>query len=151
MKFESEKEINAPIEKVFEHVSDFAGFENGLKARGAEVKRQDDLAEPGVCLAWDIQYSFRGSRRQANVVIDELRSPNKLKSSAVSSGIVGIVNVRLESLGVNKTKMMIDVNMKSTNLTAKILLKSLTPAKSGLSSRFDNRVGQFAKKIETSV
>ena len=45
MKFVAHEDVEAPIEFVFEQVTDFAAIERSALRRGAEVQRVDDLNE----------------------------------------------------------------------------------------------------------
>ncbi len=149
MKLSTQQDVEAPIEKVFEAVSDFDQFERTLLKRGAKVERVDELKKAAAGMAWDINFSFRGRKRDAKAVIDELKTPEKVKATAISSGVHGLLDVELRALSNDRTRMKIGVDMKPKTLPARILIQSLKLAQNSLKDRFKNRVAEFAKDIET--
>jgi len=150
MKLSTQQDVDASIEKVFAAVSDFEKFEKTLLKRGAKVERLDELKEPAPGMAWDINFRFRGRKREAKATIEELTGPETVKATAISSGIHGYLDIELRSLSQGKTRMKVGVDMRPKTLPARVLIQSLKLAQGTLKTRFKNRVSNFAKDIEQS-
>ncbi len=148
MKFSTREDIEVPIERMFQAVSDFDGFERQALRRGAEVTRHDAYGKPGMGSEWRAEFTFRGKRREANIRIVQFEPPNGYVAETVSGGIEGIATVDLVALSPRRTRMHFSVELMPRSLSARLLVQSLKFAKASLRKRFSNRVAQFAEDIE---
>ena len=122
MKFSAREDIDAPIESVFEAVSDFDAFERrkvAWRGRVYDVDAELVALEPGE------GYTI------------ESRS-NGIESSGV---------VELVALSKTRTRMFVSIDLRPVTLSARLLVQSLRLAKGNLSRRFKTRVHEFAKGL----
>jgi hypothetical protein len=148
MIFETREDINAPIERVFPYISDFAGFERSALRRGAEVKRLDTLRQPGAGMKWDLLFLLRGKRREFQLEMVQYDPPNGMRFHTSTTGVNGVMHVDLIALSRNSTRMSIKLEMQATNLTGRLLLQSLKLAKSSISGRVKTKLYEFARGTE---
>lgn len=148
MKFSTKEDIEAPIDTVFAAVSDFNAFERFALRRGAWVQRVDRKTYPETTIAWDIEFRFRGKKRQFLAELTGFSAPNHELVQFVSGGINGDVLIDLVALSRNRTRLSIALEIKPKNLSARLIVQSLRLAKTRLTNRYKMRVANFAMDIE---
>ena len=150
MKLSTREDIAVPIADVFAHISDFGEFERRAMRRGAEISRIDPPAGPGEGSKWEALFTFRGKERKVKAKVDTLAAPETLTVGSKSGGLDGTFEVRLVALSPSKTRMIVGLELKPTNLSARLLVQSLKLAKGTLTDRFSKAVTDFAKSLEVS-
>lgn len=148
MKFSAREDISAPIDQVFDALSEFEAFERQAMRRGIEVQRTDTLTQPGVGMSWKVAFSMRGRRRDFDLTLVRFESPNEMVFDAKSSGIDADFTVELMALSRSRTRMAIALDITPLNLSARLLVQSLKLAKANLSKRFKLRTAEYAKTLE---
>ena len=148
MKFSTREDINAPIEQVFEMLSEFHAYERSALRRGAEVRRVDRLTVPGVGMMWKAAFVMRGKSRKLDITLAEYDQPNCMVFSSVSKGLTGQLSLDLMAMSRTRTRVSVALELKPQNLSARLLIQSLRLAKSNLSKRLKQRVSDFARDIE---
>lgn len=148
MKFSTQEVLDVPAAAAFALLTDFERFESVAARRGVEVRRTDALADPGVGLAWDATFEVRGRRRSISLQVVRYQPPDLLMLEFTSEGLRGETRVELISLGAEKTRAMISLEMRPATLAARLLLQSLKLAKSRLTRRYKARVGQYMEELE---
>ncbi|MFT5743693.1 MAG: hypothetical protein ACI86S_001766 [Paracoccaceae bacterium] len=148
MKFTTKEDIEAPIDQVFNAVSDFPSFERSALRRGAEVSRVDTFETSQVGSAWDIAFKFRGKERALRATLAEFDAPNSLVADIVSKGIGGVTRVGLVPLSRSRTRLNVEIELTPKSLAAKLLFKSMSLAKGNMNKRLARRVADFAEDIE---
>lgn len=147
MKFSAREDIDAPIESVFEAVSDFDAFERRMLRRGVDIVRDDvaPLDQVGVC--WKAKFSWRGRMYDVDAELVTLNPGEGYCIESRSSGIECLGNVELVALSKTRTRMFVSLDLKPVTLSARLLVQSLRLAKSNLSRRFKVRVHEFASGL----
>jgi hypothetical protein len=148
MKFSTREDIDAPIDQVFEMLSDFDVYERNALRRGADVRRIDDFKVPAVGMQWKAAFTMRGKPRDLEITLAEYDRPNCLLFQSKSSGIEGALSMDLMALSRGRTRLSVALELKPKNLSARLLVQSLKLAKSNLTMRFKQRVADYAKVIE---
>lgn len=148
MKFTTKEDIEAPVERVFDALSDFESYERQALRRGAEVSRTDDLKAPGTGMGWDVTFMFRDRKRNMQITVVSFERPNEMVLTLESSGIDGGFKAELVALSRNRTRLNIEADMKAQTLSARLLIQSLKLARGNLNKRFNVRVADFAQDIE---
>lgn len=148
MKFKTREDIGAPIDHVFGVVSDFEGFQRQALRRGAEIARTDTLSAPGVGMAWDIAFPFRGKRREMQIELTEFDAPAHMLFDSRMTGMRGEMRVDLMALSRMRTRMVLEIGLIPETLAARLLVQSIKLARGSLDKRFQLRVAEFAKNTE---
>lgn len=148
MKFVAQEDVEAPIDFVFEQVTDFAAIERSALRRGAEVQRIDDLDETRPGMKWDAAFDLRGKRREMKLELTELDRPNGLVVASRSPNMAGKMALDLVALSRSRTRINVEIDMTPKTLAAKLLVQSMKLAKSNLTKRFKLRVAGYAKDLE---
>lgn len=148
MEFGTKEDIEAPIEFVFEQMTDFKAIERAAMRRGAEVQRVDDMSHKGVGMKWDATFELRGKTREIELELTEYDPPNGLVMSSRSTGLGGRMAVELVALSKTRTRVTMDVTLEAKNLTARLLVQSLKLARKSLMSRLNERMITYSNEIE---
>ena len=147
MRLHSRDDIEAPIDFVFQQISDFPSFERQALRRGADVKRRG-VEAPGVGSAWDVTFKYRGKDRLLKANVAHFDAPNDYLLLIKSGGITGETLVDLVALARGRTRLTVVTELEANGLPARLLLQSLKLAKSGVNKRLTTRISQFAADIE---
>ena len=103
MKFSAREDIDAPIESVFDAVSDFDAFERRMLRRGVDIVRDNavPLDEVGAC--WKAKVSWRGRVYDVDA---ELVAPERRLLEAASRGLWDAGEEQLDDLGLIVGRMV---------------------------------------------
>ncbi|MHA7850420.1 SRPBCC family protein [Roseovarius sp.] len=148
MKMNAREDVEAPIDFVYEQITDFQAFERRAMRRGAEVLRVDDLKADGPGMAWDITFMLRGKQREVQIELARLDPPNGLTMASRSPTMGGQMVVELVALSRNRTRLNLDIELVPKNLTARLLVQSLKLARKTITRRLRKRVSQYAQELE---
>lgn len=148
MKFTTKEDVEAPVDAVFEMLCDFEGFERSAMRRGAEVQRIDQMHAPGVGMAWRVAFDLRGKRRDMELEMVTFDRPNEMVLESTSPGMLGQMNFELMPLSRSRTRVLVELEIKPLNLSARLLVQSLKLAKNSLTRKYKLRVAEYAKNME---
>ncbi len=148
MKFSAKEDVEAPIDAVFDMMSDFETFERAAMRRGAEVQRVDARTELAVGMTWRAAFNLRGKRRQVEVEMVTFDRPNQMLFECRSQGLLSEMTIDLVALSKSRTRILVAVDIKPLNLSARLLVQSLKLAKSSLTKKYKLRIAEFAKSME---
>ena len=112
MKFGTREDIEAPIEFVFEQMTDFKAIERAAMRRGAEVQRVDKLTQKGTGMMWDAAFELRGKTREIKLELTEYDPPNGLVMASRSAGLGGKMTAELVALSRTRTRVTMDVELE---------------------------------------
>jgi len=147
MKFSSKEDIETPIDRVFEQLTNFEMFERAAIRRGVEIERERDTAQPVVGMAWKARFEMRGRSREARVELTHLDRPNTLRFDAIGKGVDGSFFIDLLPLSQRSTRISVVLDIEPKTLSARLLIQSMKLAKTNLTKRFRKKVREFAKTL----
>lgn len=148
MKLSTREDIEAPVEHVFELLSDFDGIERSVLRRGVDVQRTSDHSTPVSGMCWSVRFQLRGRSRKMEVVLAEYDRPNAMRFNAESNGISGVFTVELIALSKRRTRMAVALDVRPKTLPARLLVQSFKLAKANITKQFKLRVASYAKQLE---
>jgi carbon monoxide dehydrogenase subunit G len=150
MQFTSREDVHAPIDFVFQKASDFEDMAKLARAKGVVINRSDTLQAPGVGMAWEGHFTFRGRKREFAAKVAEYSAPDNYTVTADSDGFEITAIVELVEVKPGLTRMKVDIGMKPKNVTARLFLQSVKLAKTQLMRRYRRRIAEYANGIEGS-
>ncbi len=148
MKFSTREDVEAPIDAVFDMLCDFESFERSAMRRGAEVQRLDEMRVPGVGMTWAAVFDLRGRRRELEIEMVTFDKPNEMVLESTSSGLIGQMSFELVALSRNRTRILVETEIKPINLSARLLVQSLKLAKASLTKKYKKRIAEYARGME---
>jgi uncharacterized protein YndB with AHSA1/START domain len=148
MNFSTQQDIEAPVARVFDALTQFDRYERAAMRRGAEVVRKDGGVDARIGAQWDTRFMLRGKQRQMTVEIVTLEPPTDMVLSLNSRNITGSVRFELFALSKSRTRVAVVTDIRPLTLPAKLFFQSLTLTKATLNKRYRNRIAEFATEIE---
>jgi carbon monoxide dehydrogenase subunit G len=148
MRFASKQDIEAPIEAVFQILSDFEAWERAIMRRGVEVDRKDRLRQNGPGMRWAARFAYRGKVRDLEVELVQIDAPTLMRFASVSQALEGVISIELLELGAKRTRLHTAIDVTPRSITARLFLQSLRLARAKLDRKFDQRVAYLAGDIE---
>lgn len=148
MNFATRDDIEAPIEHVFDQVTDFATFERSIMRRGGGVERiaGSDGAVAGT--KWHVKFLLRGAERSVNAEIGEVDKPNGLMVEITSNSVDATMLIELVALSRARTRLNCKFVAKAKTIAAKVMFQSFRFSRQKNQTRFKSIVSGFAKDIE---
>jgi len=151
MKFSSRTEMALPVNASFAAFADFSMFERAAMRNGVDVRRVDDLTQPGPGMIWEILATFRGKPRRVSARLVDYDAPYSLTYNCEVEGFHGDVKIGLESLNSRTTGVQFSCDLQARSLTSKMMLQSLRLAKGRVNDRLDKGFHRLCKRIEARV
>lgn len=148
MQFTSVQDINAPLDHVFEQISDFDSYEDYAMRIGANVERQDQLTSKAAGMCWNFQGELRGKERDIDIELTEYNPTQQLQFNCVSSGIAALVDMEVMALTKKQTRIKVKVNLTARSISARLVMQSAKLAKNSLQRKFNHRVWTYANYLE---
>lgn len=148
MQFSSKEDIEAPIDEVFDMLSEFEAYERSAIRRGIEVRRIDPAAAPRSGMEWVADFKLRGKPRQMTLHLAKYDPPNVMRFEADSQGLEGVLVLDLLPLSQRRTRMSVILYLAPKTLSARLFVQSLKLAKANLTKRFKLKVADYAKTME---
>ena len=147
MKFSTREDIDAPIEEVFQAVSDFDAFERRMLRRGVDIRRDESIPIDQVGASWKAHFSWRGRAYDVDASLAEVSPGEGYVIESRSNGVECLGGVELVALSKTRTRLFVSLDLKPKTLSARLLVQSLKLAKGNLNRRFKARVHEFAKSL----
>jgi hypothetical protein len=148
MKFSTQQDVNAPIEAVFEMLTEFDTYEKAATRRGADVARVSVGAEGGFGAAWHVRFPLRGKERDARLEVTRCQAPGDFEVSLQSRNVTGELVCRLTALSPSKTRLAVAFEVRPITLPGRVLIQSLKLAKARTSAKFKARIAEVASDME---
>jgi hypothetical protein len=148
MKLNGRTDVQAPVEFVFDALSDFGFWERAALRRGAEVTRTDKLRAPGAGMGWMIRFGWRGRERQMHVVVKQLDRPTLLSFDGDSPAAEGGAVLEVVPLSSTRARILVQTTVKPRTLAARLMIQSMRIARGKVTARFDKKLRQMAQIIE---
>ena len=148
MEFSARDDIEAPIDYVFEQVTDFATFERSIMRRGGDVERIAGGDTPEVGTKWRVNFRMRGKERTVRAQVVQLDAPNSLKIDVNSVSADGTMTIELVALSKARTRLIVTADAGAKTIPAKLFFQSLRFARGKTDGKFKALVSGFAKEVD---
>jgi len=148
MELSTREDIEAPIDFVFEQVTDFPTFERSIMRRGADIERLKGDAKAAIGTRWQVKFLMRGSERKVNAEIVEIDGPSNITLHMTSKNADADMKIDLVPLSRARTRINVRVEASAKTIPAKLFFQSLRFARQKTLSRFKAVVMNFADDVE---
>ncbi len=148
MQFSAREDIEAPINAVFDMVSDFERFERMAMRRGIDVRRSDSEAIFAAGTEWQTEFKLRGKLREMSVVMTDYDRPSQMRFEASSKGMTGLTSVDFLALSPRRTRLSLEMSLAAKTLPARLLLQSVKLGQSRFRKQLQSRLSDFARELE---
>lgn len=148
MKLSGRTDVQAPVEFVFDAISDFDFWERAALRRGAEVTRTDKLRHPAPGMSWMIRFGWRGRERQMHVVLKQMDRPLALALDGDSPSVEGGAVLELVALSATRVRILVQTTIKPRTLAARLFVQSMRLARGKVTARYEKKLRQMASIIE---
>ena len=147
MKFSSREDIEAPIETVYESVTDFDRFERQLLRRGVDVTRDDSTPATQVGAKWQAQFVWRGRSHLVDAEMVTVDPDTGFSIESRSGGVVCMGIIDLVALSKTRTRLFASIDLRPTTLSSRLFIQSMKLAKGSLNRKFKSGVAELAARI----
>ena len=110
--------------------------------------RVDKLGKPARGAQWQALFTMRQKPRKVLITLEGYEPHTAMRFDGESKNIQGVLSIELLELSAYYTRVQVRMDLRPTNLTARIMLQSLRLAKSRLTERFKARTEAFARAIQ---
>lgn len=148
MDFSARDDIEAPIDYVFQQVTDFPSFERSIMRRGGDVERLQGGDAAVVGTKWQVKFRMRGKERLVNAVLSQVDAPNGLTIDVTSPSVDGRMVVELVALSRARTRIHVHAHTGAKTIPAKLLFQSIRFTRGRTERRFKSLVTTFAEDVE---
>ena len=148
MEFSATEDIDAPMERVFELLSDFDHYERQAIRRGIDVRRISAASSGPLGRAWDARFDLRGRPRELRLDLVREETPQGLTFAAVSNGISASMEIDLIALSSRRTRMTAVLKVEPRTFSARLMLQPVRLGQRKMTRRYRQRVGEFAKLLD---
>lgn len=149
MKLSTREDIDAPIDTVYQAVTDFDAFERQLLRRGVDVTRDESCPTDAPGVRWKAKFDWRGRAQDLDAELVAIDAGQGYAIEGKASGVLCMSVVDLVSLSKTRTRLFVSMDLRPTTLSSRLFVHSLKLAKGSLGRRFKARVAEFAAGIDT--
>ncbi len=147
MKLSTREDIEAPIGKVCEAVTDFDEFERQMLRRGIDIARDDDCPPPNIGARWQARVKWRSRRHDVRAELVSVDPGTGYAIEISGAGVVCLAVVDLVPLSKARTRLLVSMDLKPTTLSSRLFIQTLKLTKRSLTKRFKQRVVSFAESV----
>ncbi|MEM6635940.1 MAG: SRPBCC family protein [Pseudomonadota bacterium] len=148
MKLSARSDIEAPIEQVFDRLTDFEAHERQALKRGVNIARLDAVHGLGTGMSWETRFAFRGRERRVIVNLQKYDPYQTLEFSLAAALLAGVFETELITLAERRTRLILRLELRPANLRGRLLIQTLKLRKSDLQGRLEERLSDFSDALE---
>jgi len=150
MKFKTSEDVDAPLELVWQHFTNFSGFEDDARGRGIEITRVGNWSQTAEGVEWRGAMNIRGKRRPISSKVSRLLPPE----TCIVESRIGGMNCHYEmgfvSLAAEVTRVNLVLELSPDTLTARLLLQTLKLARRRVMQRMQGILARQGNQAEAA-
>jgi hypothetical protein len=148
MKFKVSEDVDAPQAMVWARFTDFSGFENDARGRGATLTRLGNWTETALGVEWRGEVTVRGKSRPIAAKVTQLVA----QELCVIESRIGGMNCHHEMsfipLSGAVTRVGLVLDLSADTLTARLLLQTLKLARGRVLQRLQGMIARQGNAAE---
>lgn len=148
MKFKVSEDVDAPQAMVWARFTDFSGFENDARGRGATLTRLGNWTETAQGVEWRGEVTVRGKSRPITAKVTQL-VPQEM---CIVESRIGGMNCHHEmsfiALSGAVTRVGLVLDLSADTLTARLLLQTMKLARGRVLQRLQGILARQGNVVE---
>jgi hypothetical protein len=148
MKLTARTDLDAPASFVYAALADHAAWERDAAQRGIDIERPADMPLSGLGAGWRVKVPFRGQPVPILLRLEQQVPPERLGFSMQSQAIEGRIDLTVIELSPRRTRLLLEMDIQSRTLAARLLLNTLALAKGRVQGRVEKRLAQIGALIQ---
>ena len=145
MEMNTKQDIDAPVEFVYDYLTNFESHQKRAILAGIDVK--PNLTGPEV-YSWNLDFEWRNKERKMKLMVANLQRPESMTLSVDSSNLLAEVDLKLLELSPKLTRMRVKASINGKTLRARLMVQSARLAKQTIQKRLKNRLAGLGSEIE---
>ena len=150
MKFKVSEDVDAPQEMVWARFTDFSGFEEDARGRGAILTRVGNWTQTVQGVEWRGEVTVRGKSRPITAKVTQL-VPQEL---CIVDSRIGGMNCHQEiifvPLSTTVTRVALMLDLSADTLTARLLLQTMKLARGRVLQKLQGVLARQGNAVEAA-
>lgn len=148
MRLSTREDVEAPVEFVWQLLSDFVVWERAALRRGVEVERMAGTPDARPGMGWQVRFGFQGKAREMALRLAEIEPGQRMIFEGQSNSVRANLWLDVVQLGPRRTRIAVVSELKPQTITARVFVQSLRLARARIQQKYEQRVAGFAADIE---
>jgi hypothetical protein len=148
MKFKVSEDLDAPQAMVWDQFTDFTGFENDVRGRGATLTRMGNWTQPAQGAEWRGEVTVRGKSRPIAAKITQVVAPELCVIESRIGGMNCHQEMSFVPLSPAVTRVGLVLDLSADTLTARLLLQTLKLARGRVLQRLQAMLARQGNAAE---
>lgn len=150
MKFKVSEDVDAPQAMVWARFTDFSGFEQDIRGRGATVTRVGNWQEAAEGVEWRGEVTVRGKARPVSSKVTRLVPQELCVIESRVGGMDCYYEMSFVPLSAEVTRVALVLDLSADTLTARLLLQTLKLARGKVLQRLQGLIARQGNAVEAA-
>lgn len=148
MKFKVSEDVDAPQDMVWQRFTDFSGFEEDARGRGAVLSRVGNWTQTREGVEWRGEVTVRGRSRPISAKVSQMVQ----QELCVVDSRIGGMNCHQEMLftplAASVTRVTLILDLSADTLTARLLLQTMKLARGRVMQKLQGVLARQGNAVE---
>jgi hypothetical protein len=150
MKFKVSEDVDAPQSMVWARFTDFSGFEEDVRGRGATVTRVGNWSETAEGVEWRGEVTIRGKARAISSKVTRLVPEELCLIESRIGGMDCAYEMSFVPLSPEVTRVALVLDLSADTMTARLLLQTLKLARGKVLQRLQGMIARQGNAAEAA-
>jgi hypothetical protein len=150
MKFKVSEDVDAPRSMVWARFTDFSGFEEDVRGRGATLTRVGNWSETAEGVEWRGEVTVRGKARAVSSRVTRLVPEDICVVESRIGGMDCYYEMSFIPLSAEVTRVALVLDLSANTLTARLLLQTMKLARGKVLQRLQGLIARQGNAAEAA-
>jgi hypothetical protein len=150
MKFKVSEDVDAPQSMVWARFTDFSGFEEDVRGRGATLTRVGNWTETAEGVEWRGVATLRGKARPISSKVTRLVPEDLCVVESRIGGMECYYEMSFIPLSAEVTRVALVLDLSADTLSARLLLQTLKLARGRVLQKLQGMIARQGNAVEAT-
>lgn len=150
MKFKVSEDVDAPRAMVWARLTDFSGFEQDARGRGATVTRVGNWTAAAEGVEWRGDVTVRGKSRPLSAKVTRLVAEEACVIESRIGGMDCFYEMTFVALTPEVTRVALVLDLSASTLSARLLLQTMKLARGRVMQRLQGLIARQGNAVEAA-